>query len=216
MVKLLFLIGLLVSVLAGCSINTSQVPIAETYPISEQKRMQAVHHWDVLAEHEASLMSSSLVEFTAPVYISEAQSETSFDRGFKNLLTSQLVGKGAVVKASASDAVVVSYDVEVVEHRDRGYTRAPEGAWTLLASGVALLVSAADNWTPSSKVIAPAVIGADLFSGNLVDKSRYEIIITIQAVNNDQIIHSSSNIYYINGGDSRHYSPSRKTIRVSG
>ena len=39
--------------LGGCTANTSQVPMATTYPYSEQQKMQAAQHWDVLAEHES-------------------------------------------------------------------------------------------------------------------------------------------------------------------
>ena len=48
-------LGMVSLMLSGCFYaNTSQAPIATTYPYTEQQRMQAAHHWDVLARHEAT------------------------------------------------------------------------------------------------------------------------------------------------------------------
>jgi len=219
MIKNILLGCLCVSLLSGCySINTSQAPVATTYAMSKQQKMQAAHHWDVLASHEAKLISSSISSHSTAVYIegSDNKNATIFDRGFKSLLTSQLVSLGADVRTSASGAAVVSYGVEVVEHKDRGFIRPTQGHWTLLTAGVAVIAYAADKWDPSAKAVALVPLAADLFGGESVDESNFEIIVTTKVIGRDQILHSSSNIYYINGGDADHYAPNTKVISVVG
>lgn len=219
MVKHLLLCSVCAGLLSGCfQANTSQAPIASTYPLTEQQKMQAAHHWDVLAEYEAKMISKSLSAYTKPLHVLGSDTTTPFSRGFKSLLTSQLVKQGSHVKATPLGAATVSYDVEVVEHKSRDVVRAPIGTWTALAAGVAVAIHAADQWSEPAKLLIPAAVGTDLFSGNWVDETNFEVIVTTRVVQNDQILHSSSNIYYINGGDADHYTPpaKAKSIRVTG
>nr|WP_320135803.1 hypothetical protein [uncultured Amphritea sp.] len=220
MVKQLILCGTCVGLLSGCfQVNTSQAPLTTTYPISDQQKMQSAHHWDVLAEHEAKLISNSLAGYSTALHVSDEHLETPFDRGFNSLLTSQLVKQGAVVKSTEYNAATVSYDVEVVKHKDRDAMRKAPGTWTVLAGGIAVAAHAANYWGETSRLLIPAAIGADFLSGSWVKNSDFEVIITTKVIKNDRILHSSSNIYYINGGDSDHYAPSPETtknIKVTG
>ncbi len=150
------------------------------------------------------------------VYVSDENTQTTFDRGFKSLLTSQLVQTGTTVKAVPHNSAVISYEVEVVQHKSRDKIRQEEGTWTLLAAGVAVANHAVKHWGTPTKLLIPAALSADLFSGSLVDESNFEVIITTNAVYSDQIVHSSSNIYYINGSATEHYEQQTKTINVKG
>lgn len=127
-------IGLASLILSGCFYaNTSQAPIATTYPYTEQQRMQAAQHWEVLAQHEAEgILRSERVRFR-DLHI-PAQEHTfehayrggEFERGFRTLLTSELVSRGgSVITQPQLRGATVNIDVEVVEHRDRGYVRPP-------------------------------------------------------------------------------------------
>ena len=92
-------LGLASLMLSGCFYaNTSQAPIATTYPYTEQQRMQAAHHWDVLARHEATRILQRERVRNRDLHISEADSGDlhadsggAFGRGFRTLLTSELV-----------------------------------------------------------------------------------------------------------------------------
>lgn len=211
-------IGLASLVLSGCFYaNTSQAPIATTYPYSEQQRMQAAQHWEVLAQHEAAgILRSERVRFR-DLHI-PAQEHTSvsayyggeFERGFRTLLTSELVSRGgSVMTHPSTGGATVQVDVEVVEHRDRGYIRPPFGAYTALAGGVTVASMALGNWSEPALALIPAAMVADTTSGSWTYEGKEEVIITTQIVDNDRILYSSSNIYYINAGDRRHYAPHR-------
>ncbi|GAA3898555.1 hypothetical protein GCM10022228_06520 [Halomonas cibimaris] len=203
--------------LGGCFYaNTAQVPVATTYPYSEQQRMQAAHHWDVLAGHEAGGIVTSQRLRLRDLYL-RGSAETAnsafggeFRRGFKDLLASRLVARGAsVTTAPTANSVTLTFRVEVIHHRDRGFTRPPVGAYTALAGGVAVATLPYNQWSEPALGLIPAAVGADIVSGSWTYTGNEEVIITVQAVEDERILYSSSNIYYINSGDRRHYAPHR-------
>ncbi len=212
-------LGAVSLMLSGCFYaNTSQTPIATTYPYSEQQRMQAAQHWEVLARHEAAgILASERVRFRdlhvlAPEHAQYGSyySGGEFERGFRTLLTSELVSRGgSVTTQPRANGATVQIDVEVVQHRDRGYTRPPFGAYTALASGIAVASFPIRHWSEPALALIPAGILADSIGGSWTPTSNEEIIITTQIVEQDQILYSSSNIYYINAGDRRQYAPHR-------
>lgn len=215
MIRKISVVALGSLMLSGCfNVQTSQAPIATTYPYSEQQKMQAAHHWDVLAQHQATLLMENELLLARPLYVSEAQGNSDFNRAFSNLLTSQLVGKGAHVQAHERNAATVSYTVQVVEHKDRGFIRKPYGAWTTLAAGIAVATIPYNQWNEPALALIPAAAAVDIFSGSWTSGSDHEVIITTQVTENGRIIHSSSNMYYINGGDRDHYE-SRNESRYS-
>ncbi len=208
MLRKVCLLGIGSTLLAGCfGTHTSQAPIATTYPISEQQKMQAAHHWDVLAQHQADLLTQNKLLKSQPLYINGADQATPFSTAFDTLLTSQLVAKGAYVKTTPAQAAQVSYKVQVVKHNDRGYIRAPEGAMTALAAGVAVATLPYNNWAEPALALIPAAVATDLFSGSWTSETNQEVVITTQVTLADQVIYSNSNIYYINPGDNGHYMP---------
>lgn len=218
-----------VALLAGCfQVNTTQAPIATTYPYSEQQRMQAAEHWRVLADHEAGEILDDRIASGRDLYVSpdahapaDEADGGSFGRGFRDLLTSELVSGGAdVVTSPGAQSATIEVEVEVVNHRDRGYIRPPRGTFTALTSGVAVATHPYNHWAEPALGIIPAAVGADLFSGSWTQEGNEEIIVTTRIVDDGRILYSSSNLYYTNRGDRDHYAPHRAsqspTIPVTG
>ena len=205
-------------VLAGCfNANTSQAPIATTYAYSEQQKMQAAHHWDVLAAHQAEQMITNQRLQGRPLYIADSQSKSPFDTAFNSLLTSQLLARNANVSVSESNSLKVNYKVQVVEHNDRGFIRAPQGALTAIAAGIAVATIPYNNWTEPALALIPAAGIVDIFSGSWTSETNQEVVITTQVSDNERVLYSSSNIYYINGMDKGHYQelPPARNLSVS-
>ncbi|WP_447553411.1 hypothetical protein [Vreelandella sp. EE22] len=209
-------VGLASLALSGCFYaNTSQAPIATTYPYSEQQRMQAAHHWEILARHEAGqILARERVRFrdlhiqdpTPEGYV--AYSGGEFSRGFRTFLTSELVTRGAnVTTAATANSAEVVVDVEIVEHRDRGFIRPPVGAFTALTAGIAVAAIPLKRWSEPALGLIPAGMVADVTSGSWTHTGNEEIIVTTQVIDGERILYSSSNIYYINKGDRRQYAP---------
>jgi hypothetical protein len=198
-------------VLSGCFYtNAAQVPMAKAYPYSEQQRMQAAHHWQVLAEYEATGILQQPHLRATPLYLPEHTDHTSgeFARGYRSLLTSELVSGGAIVQNQPGRAATVDFDVEVINHTDRGFIRPYPGTMTLaaLATGISVLVAPSSN---AALALIPPVVGADVTSGSWASVGDEEVIITTEITDNERVLYSSSNIYYINQGDRRHYAPHR-------
>lgn len=212
------IIGMASLTLGGCFYaNTSQAPIATTYPYSEQQRMQAAHHWNVLARHEATqILRRERVRFR-DLHIPDAHQDAThaysggeFGRGFRTLLTSELVSRGAnLTTQPQANSAEIHIDVDVIEHRDRGFVRPPVGAFTALAGGIAVAAIPLNQWAEPALGLIPAAVAADVTSGSWTHTGDEEVIITTQILDGEQILYSSSNIYYINSGDRRQYAPDR-------
>jgi hypothetical protein len=211
-------LGLASLMLSGCFYaNTSQAPIATTYPYTEQQRMQAAHHWDVLARHEATSILQRERVRNRDLHISEPDDEAphaysggEFGRGFRALLTSELVSRGAnLTTVPTANSANITFDVEVVEHRDRGFIRPPVGAFTALTAGIAVATIPYNQWAEPALGLIPAAMLADTTSGSWTHTGDEEIIVTTQIIDGERILYSSSNIYYINAGDRRQYAPHR-------
>ncbi len=198
------LLSLVTLLLPGCFYaHTSQAPIAKTYPLTEQHKMQAIQHWQVLADHEAQGILQQLKGQS--LYVAKGESSSPFNDTFHELLTSSLVSGGGVVMTSPSMAAEVSYDVNLVEHKDRDAVRPPEGALSVLAAGIAVATFPFNHWNEPSLALIPAAVVADIFAGNVVSESSHEIAITTRVSSQGRLLHSTTNIYYINAGDKSHY-----------
>ena len=100
--------------------SAMHVPKYAMYPSTSQKSMQAVHHWDVLAEQEASRIVEELGATKAAFFL-ESEGVGAFGKGFHALLTGHLVDKGRIVlsderAAKINDAYRIKYKVQVVSH----------------------------------------------------------------------------------------------------
>lgn len=217
MMRKLAILGAVALTLPGCFYaHTSQAPIAKTYPLTEQHKMQAAHHWRVLAQHEASGIVASLDGQT--VYVDVGDDQAVFNRTFKQLLSEELVKQGALVMLQPGAAATVQYDVNLIEHKDRGYIRPPEGALTALTAGIMVASLPYNQWSNPELALLPAAVIGDVLIGNATSETPYEIAITTQVVKSGMLKHSSTNLYYINGGDKDHYqrpAQSARKIRVT-
>jgi uncharacterized protein YceK len=199
--------------LSGCfTIMTSQAPMVATYGISEQQKMQAAHHWLVLAEHEAHNMLVNPTLSGKALYV-QAGEGADFAQGFESLLTSELVTRGGFVRTEPGNAALVATRVQVLRHRDRHLVRAPQGALTALAAGIAVATIPYNHWAEPALALIPVAAVGDAFSGNWTARSDTEVIVTTQVTENSRVLYSSSNIYYINGGDNDHYGDERRAAR---
>lgn len=220
MIRKVVLLSVITLTLPGCFYaNTSQAPIAKTYPITEQHKMQAAQHWQVLADYEAKGIVHQLKGQS--IYVNGGDKKSSFDQTFRQLLISELVSDGASVMVSPGASAEVTYDVNLIEHKDRGMIRPPEGAISALAAGIAVATVPYNHWSEPALALLPMAVAADLLIGNVVSETTHEIAITTRVSQQGKLLHSSTNIYYINPGDKDHYrvpempQPTARTIRVT-
>lgn len=221
--RLLTLALIILSLLCCCS----RIPEPAGFQYSSQSKMQAAHHWDILAQDIADQINKELIRdglSNATVYVQGTcekdnatckPGETSqFDESFHDLLITQLVHYGVPTSTQPNRGIItINYKVQTVYHRaNRVRTLAP-GVITALAAGVEVL----RNAPPEFLVIATA--GAiDIANASYVQAGHYEIIITTSMVGARKYLFRSSSIYYINDEDFWQYQLSggkAKEIRLT-
>ncbi len=195
---------------SGCS----RIPEPTGFLYSSQSKLQAAHHWDVLAQDIANQINNELVKdnlLNTAVYVKKTcgeddrscnPTETSqFDEAFHDLLVTELVRYGIPTSVQPDQGTIkVNYKVQTVFHQsDRVRSLAP-GVITGLTAAVEVLRNA------SSEVVAVATAGAvDWASSSYVKNGHYEVIITTSMARMRKYLFRSSNIYYINDADFWHY-----------
>ncbi len=215
-------ISIIFLILAGCAMRP--IPVATAYPTSKQHKMQAAHHWDVLAKDLARRLKKTMAmtfpnETVKPplvVKLTGDQEKLPFAKAFNNLLISRLVQQKMVVLESDSgyaDSLTVDYNMQVIQHKDRRLYYPTPGIFTALAAGVFVADRLIDYASRHSKVnpwigAVPLAIAGDMKLGrdlSLPGETNTEVVITTSVLKGQQYIFRDSRIYYINDGDSDHY-----------
>lgn len=210
-----------------CCSCSSRIPEPITYPYSQQKKMQASSHWEVLATDLANRINNELImtdNVHKAVFVKEtcgddsipcnAYETSSFDEGFRDLLITKLFGYGVPTKSRPDEnALTLQYKVQIV-HRNTDRVRSIQpGVLTGLSAAVAVLYNA-----PTELIILAIGAGADIANSSMVTSGHYEIIITTSMTTDDRYIFRSSDIYYINDKDFFQYQesmPQTNTIMLS-
>ncbi len=219
-----FINVLIIFLFCGCS---SRIPEPITYPYSQQKKMQAASHWDVLAADLAGRINQQLIvtnNHAKAVFVKEmcgnensacrSGGTGSFHEALHDLLITNLVGYGVPTKSHADqEAIEISYKVQIVYHNSDRVRSLQPGLLTGLSAAVVVLYNA-----PAELILLAVGVAADVANTSLVESGHYEIIITTSMINGDQYIFRASDIYYINGKDFYQYQeriPETKTIKLS-
>ncbi len=207
---LLFALFFSVLLVSGCS----RVPQAVSYQATSQQKMEAAHHWDVLANDVANEINSQLIRqdyLEDPVFVKHAcgepdncgdSSATPFDEAFNDLLVTQLVNFGVpTLVEEDEDALTVDYRIQVLYHR-QGYLQLPPGSLTALTG--AILVFHDAPWKVQTFVTGAVF---DALSTMMVVNGQYEVIISPSIKKDNKYLMRKSDIYYINDPDFWHYQP---------
>ena len=219
-----FINVLLIFLFCGCS---SRIPEPITYPYSQQKKMQAASHWDVLAADLAGRINQKLIltdNHAKAVYVKESCGSensscqeggaNSFHEALHDLLITNLVGFGVPTKSHADqEAIEISYKVQVVYHHSDRVRSLQPGLLTGLSAAVVVLRNA-----PTDLILLAAGVAADIANTSLVKSGHYEIIITTSMITDNHYLFRESDIYYINEKDFYQYQermPETKTIKLS-
>jgi len=210
--------------LNGCA---GGIPEPVNYPHSKQQKMQASHHWEVLAKDLANRINNELIitdnietaVFVKPTCGDESRpcgshQTSSFNEAFRDLLITNLVNYGIPThNQSTQDAIEIQYKVQIVRHSANRIRTFKPGVLTAISAAIVVLRDA-----PTELLILASGVAADFINYNLTKSGNYEIIITTSMVNDDTYLFRASDIYYINDKDFFHYQdqmPQTKTIQLS-
>ncbi len=201
----LLLTALALCLVAGCT----RIPQPQGFPYSSQQKMQAAHHWNVLANDVANRINSELIRqnyFNTPLYVRHSCGKPDtcapgqtfpFDEGFNDLLTTQLVNFGVHTQAVPEGAVLtVDYKVQVVQHSANRVQWPQPGVLTALTTGVMVLRDA--PWEIISIATAATI---DTLTATSTTNGNFEVIITTSITDRGKYVMRASDIYYINDAD---------------
>jgi len=202
---------LVILLIGGCA---SRIPEPITYPYSQQQKMEASHHWQVLAEDLANRINNELI-ITDNVHKTVSVKETcgneatpcsptetsSFNEAFRDLLITNLVGFGIPTKQQKDDETLqIHYKVQIVRHASERLRTLQPGLLTGLSAAIVVLRNA-----PLDLITLAVGAASDVANSNMTFNGHYEIIITTSMLTGGKYIFRASDIYYINDKDFWHY-----------
>ncbi len=191
-------------VLAGCS----HVPQPTTYPSSRQQKMQAGHHWDVLAEdmagQVAAFIKSPRTQLIDSYGIYVEPQKGVFGRAFTRMLIGNLVKEGIPVTLQQEAATpVLRFDTQLIKHKANRVKWPPPGTLTALATGIYVLRHI--TWDTLAALSVPIVAGGELLIGSSAELSHHEVLITTMLIKKDEYLLYNNDLYYLNDLDWWHY-----------
>lgn len=221
-----FLVHILLLIFICCSCS-SRIPEPISHPYSQQKKMQASHHWEVLAEDLANRINNELIRsdnIDKAVFVKETCGDektpcrpnetSSFNEAFRDLLITNLFDFGIPTSSRGDDDTIeILYKVQLVSHNASRVRTLQPGLLTALSAAIVVLRNA-----PSELLIVATGVAADVANANLSTGSNIEVIITTSLIDKDHYLFRASDIYYINAKDYYQYQeqlPQIKTIGLS-
>lgn len=179
-------------------------------------------------------MAAAVTPGMPPLYIEEPRvGASSFVRSFYHLLRTHLTRKdlklvnrpeGPYSNCYSANmpcrALEVKYDVEVVNHKDRGGPIRYPGRITaaLLAGGAsAYLLEEASHSGEKAWAVAPlALLGETLTAKKFYwpDETNTEVVISVSVSDGELVIFNDTSIYYVNTGDQDHYHKNSRVYKV--
>jgi hypothetical protein len=194
--------------------------MATTYPITFQKKMQAAHHWDVLTEDVANRLRDALIGSgeqgrSVSLYVQQPKYDSDFGEAFHNLLITHLMERGFSMTENPASGLPLTYDVQVVSHKDRGFIRPMPGLFTSLAGSVFVLRGVANESSTAAWMLG--AVGVDVVTGYMTDNPNNEIIVTTSVMSGDRYVARVRDIYYISDNNVGQYiagGPAPVTTRI--
>lgn len=208
-------VACLLAGLGACS--TLDVPRADNYPASSQKKVRAVHHWDVLADDVATRVATRLAaagRVNAAVQVVPVHADDSaFKQGFRELLMTRLLERGVAV-ATGSGALRLEVGTQVVRHG--AFTPANNPApWTTLAGSVAVVRDMSMyHHSTFSGIFAGLGVGAALDAASYARRgpaaggpTGTEVLVSTALHDGQLYLARTADIYYIEGADTVLFEP---------
>jgi len=185
----------------SCSAPYREAPRAVNYKASEQHKLQAMEHWNIISKN----ISESLIKkINYPVYLTTAH-ETKFEKMLLKMIRNELINKGITVKMNKKDAKVISIDANAVKFSpNRDKWNDLQGSLVALGSGVFVATEATGAGIAGITVAAGE--GLYAYSSKYSKTPQYEIDVNVVVSDKNNYLASVNKIYYINDNDIGLYS----------
>ena len=203
-ILILFCLGI---IFMGCA----KQPKSENFFFSRQKKLQATHHWEILAKDLTSeIKKSKQLKLALGHSVSIVPNDnSSFTQAFRSFLITYLMNSGIQVN-DKYDGTKINWSLQLVEHQaHRGFDPYP-GSFSMayaLGYGVYKVEKASSRVTPG---LLAATVAADVAAQVVNLDTRKvpgsEFIINFSVLDKQNILlYRKSDVYYINGLDKSQY-----------
>lgn len=213
--RLALFLALLPALVQLGACTTLDVPKADNYPVSSQKKARTVQHWDILAEDVAARVAAKLQatgEEGAPVYVAPV-GDTSFGQGFRSLLLARLADKGLRLSAQPG-GLQLEYEAQLIEHGAALPSNLPLPASTLAGGIVVARDLLHYEHTVASGVLGALAVGGAIDAASWVRQgsaaggpTRTELLVSTALRQGEAYLARTADIYYIEGADAGLYRP---------
>ena len=219
--KLIFA-GTVLAVLAGCApFPYTETPLATNFETTRQLKLQAAHHWQVIAKETADDLLKSLAKggvcfpgTNCPrLYVEPTNPRSAFGRAFYNQFVSRLVTGGQNVTTVPAEAdITITLDAQTVRFSPNRSQYLGAGKFTMLTTGLWGLHEIHEQTLHDrpAPVLATVAVIADVLEYNMAEFAKgptpqLELILTAAALKNKQYVARSTSVYYAADGDASLY-----------
>lgn len=207
MSRIRLFIALAVALVAGCA---TDIPAPRGYPPSEQAKLRATHHWNIVAEDIAKQMQKQLATLgpEAAFYLQPPLNRSPFELAMHEFVITHLVKDGVRVDLNPAGALQlhVSLATQLITNvSERQTSTVP---LTAIAAGIMVAYNVAAH--ANTEFAVAAVLGSaaayDVGTGRLTRPgapSMTELIVTTSVADRDsgRFRMRNTDVYYIDDAD---------------
>lgn len=189
------------ALLSGCTTPYSAAPVATNPASTEQLKLQAASHWQLIAEDTATQLIAALPQ-KRPMHVVQRAEASSFEKAFNNQLIGILTAAGYPVMRAPDARGTLQLEVSATPlqfSRDRLQGKYAGGA-TTLTGGLWVLRNIYSNVSPGAGMMAGALtidatnwLRSEYAAG---PTPRTELLVNVSVYNNEQYYAHTNNAYY--------------------
>jgi hypothetical protein len=213
--------GASIAMLSACApFPYTEAPLATNFATTKQAKLQAGHHWQVIANDTADTLAAALAKGgtciksqNCPSLHIQSAPGSAFGRAFNSQFVSRLVNQGQSVATGPSGDVSVAIEAQTVRFAGNRSQYMGVGKFTMLGAGIwglhDLTSHSGANHAGAAAGMAVAITG-DVLEYNMAEFAKgptpeIELILTVSAMKGGQYLARSTNIYYIADSDATLY-----------
>lgn len=191
------------TLIAGCALPYSPVPLATNPATSKQAKLQAVAHWEAMSRHIGNELAPTLKNSPdLPLFVDTVQA-TPFNQAVAGQLITTLVNSGHVVSKTPTAALKIEIDTQVVAFSANRPQYKFAGERSAIVSGAWVITAV--NHTVAG-IATAAIVGEDAYSWFHSefapgDTPKTEIVVTVSVSDERRYYARYTSVYYVTDSD---------------
>lgn len=211
---------LLVVPLLACGCATD-IPAPRGHLPSEQTKLRAAHHWNLVAADIAQQTRQSLDRIGpgARVYVEPPANASTFELAMHDFISTRLVEAGVAVSPRAAGALEVRYGTRLVAHQSpRRTLNVPMVAVAAgVIAGYNILAHSAAADVLAAGLLAGAIaddVASNRYTTTTTGPSQAELVVTTSVSDGQVFLMRKTDVYYIDDADLSLFLKSRPPVPV--